>query len=286
MKELTIISGKGGTGKTSITAAFSMLAESSVTADCDVDAADLFLLMHPQKREKENFQSGNEAIISEKDCINCGKCEELCRFDAIVALERRREVNPMNCEGCGVCVHFCPVKAIDFPKRTCGEIYISDTDYGTLVHAKLAVGGENSGKLVAYVRVKSKQIAERENAELILTDGPPGIGCPVIASITGTDAVIIVTEPTLSAQHDLDRIVALSKHFETPYYVIVNKWDINRKITAEISSKCKHDSLLGYISYDMEFTNAQLVGKSVMEYKKGIAYKEINDIWQKLKERI
>ncbi|MBT8368300.1 MAG: ATP-binding protein, partial [Deltaproteobacteria bacterium] len=199
MKELIVISGKGGTGKTSLMAAFSSLAENKVLCDTDVDAADLHLIMDPDVIRHTDFQSGNTAVIRKDHCSECDLCREMCRFNAISA---DYIVNPIDCEGCGVCVHFCPEKAIDFPENTCGEWFVSDTRFGPMVHARLGIAEENSGKLVTLVRQEARKIAEEKNLDLILTDGPPGVGCPVIASIGGASAVLIVTEPTVSGKHD------------------------------------------------------------------------------------
>jgi MinD superfamily P-loop ATPase len=194
MKELVIISGKGGTGKTSLVAAFASLAEKKVLCDADVDAADLHLIMNPKVIRQTDFQSGNTAVINNDRCTGCGLCRELCRRNAI---SEDYKVNPIDCEGCGVCVYFCPENAIDFPENTCGEWFVSDTRFGPLVHARLGIAEENSGKLVTLVRREAGKLAEQKGLDLILTDGPPGVGCPVIASIGGADAVLIVTEPTV-----------------------------------------------------------------------------------------
>jgi MinD superfamily P-loop ATPase len=260
MKELVIISGKGGTGKTSVTASFAALANRAVFADCDVDAADLHLILNPEIRDRNLFYSGHEAIVREADCTGCGLCAELCRFDAIRESGGRFRIDPESCEGCGVCVEFCPVKAIDFPDRLCGEWFVSQTRYGTLVHARLGIGAENSGKLVSTVRQQAKQFATAVQAEWILVDGPPGTGCPVIASISGADAVLAVTEPTLSGQHDLQRVLDLARHFSLPAFVCVNKWEINPEMTEKIEA-CAAASgarVLSRIPYDRDVTRAQI----------------------------
>lgn len=288
MKEFVIISGKGGTGKTSLTACFAALAKNAVLADCDVDAADLHLVIEPEVKESSVFISGNEAIINPETCIACGKCKKLCRFDAISETANGiMEIDPASCEGCGVCVHFCPVQAIDFPKRKCGDWFISKTRFGSMVHAKLGIAAENSGKLVSLVRGEAKKIAEKTNASLVIIDGPPGIGCPVIASITGANAVIAVTEPTLSGAHDLLRVLSLAKFFEIKSYLCVNKWDINPELTEKIEADARKAgvSVLGRISYDPEITTAQIAGKSVVEHKVGKASKEIETIWKTLCEQ-
>jgi len=197
MKELVIISGKGGTGKTSVLGSFAALANNAVFADCDVDAADLHLILKPDVQKKTVFKSGHEAVIRPADCIECGRCEEVCRFDAVDRCDDVFRIDPSACEGCGVCVHFCPVNAIDFPEAICGET----TRFGSMVHARLGIGAENSGKLVSVVRKEARKIAEEQGADWLLVDGPPGIGCPVIASITGADAVLIVTDAFLAWQN-------------------------------------------------------------------------------------
>ena len=213
MKELVVISGKGGTGKTSLTAAFAVLAGRSVIADCDVDASDLHLVLSPRVVERHEFRSGREAVILQSDCIGCGVCRRWCRFDAVNMGKNDRgetvfSIDPASCEGCGVCVRFCPAQVIDFPQRICGEWMVSETRCGTMVHARLGVAAENSGKLVSTVRGEARRIAEEQGQGLILVDGPPGIGCPVIASLSGASAVLVITEPTVSGEHDLGRVLS------------------------------------------------------------------------------
>jgi len=231
MKQLTVISGKGGTGKTSITAAFASIAKNAVLADCDVDAADLHLILKPIIKKTTDFHGLNIAYIDKDRCIDCKKCYESCIFDAI-----DEEINFIreSCEGCSVCEYVCPADAITMKERDSGFAYISDTRFGPMAHAMLKTAEEASGKLVTMVRENAKKIAEEKNKNLIIIDGPPGIGCPVIASITGVDMVLIVTEPTLSAIHDLERILDVSHHFNIPAVVCINKCDVNnsiRKIT-------------------------------------------------------
>lgn len=289
-KQIVIISGKGGTGKTSITASFAALSRDSVLADCDVDAADLHLVTSPRRISVNSFISGNEAIINSDSCTGCGKCAQLCRFDAISRNESTGKyfVESVSCEGCGVCVDNCPVNAIDFPESRCGEWMVSETKYGTMVHAKLNAGAENSGKLVTLVRNEAISAAEKENADLILIDGPPGIGCPVIASLTGADYILAVTEPTMSGRHDLMRVLDLSSHFDIPGFVCINKWDVNPEITEDIEkiSAEKNAEVLGRIPYDTNITKAQINGISAVEITDSIAAKEIIAIWKKLKQKI
>lgn len=272
MRELVIISGKGGTGKTSLTASFAVLAEGPVIADCDVDAADLHLVLAPRVRERYEFRSGNEAVIVQSDCIGCGVCRRWCRFDA-VTMEKNAQgetvfaIDPVSCEGCGVCVRFCPVQVIDFPERLCGEWMISDSRCGTMVHARLGVAAENSGKLVSTVRREARRIAEEQGSGLILVDGPPGIGCPVIASLSGASQVLVVTEPTVSGEHDLERVLSLTRHFSIPSAVCVNKWDLNPEMTERIEEGARRSgaAVAGRIRYDRSVTLAQIEGKAVVE---------------------
>jgi len=285
MKEIVIISGKGGTGKTSLTAAFAALADRPVIADCDVDAADLHLVLSPEVRERHEFRSGHTAIIRSKDCVGCGVCMDYCRFGAIVIKksasgESEFLADPFSCEGCGVCVHFCPAEAIDFPERLCGEWMVSETRNGPMVHAQLGVAAENSGKLVSTVRREARRIAETENHNMILVDGPPGIGCPVIASVTGSSLVLAVTEPTVSGEHDLERVLSLARHFAIPALVCVNKWDINAGMTERIEKKAREmgAGVAGRICYDRAVTTAQMKQVAVVEMDAPCAA-DIRQIW-------
>ena len=286
MKELIVISGKGGTGKTSIMAAFSSLAGNKVLCDADVDAADLHLIMNPEIVRRADFQSGHSAEINKDVCTECGLCRELCRFDAISAAY---EVNSIDCEGCGVCVHFCPEKAIDFPENTCGELFVSDTRFGPMVHAQLGIAEENSGKLVTLVRQEARKLADAKRLDLILTDGPPGVGCPVIASIGGASAVLIVTEPTVSGKHDMERVAQLAAHFKIPAMICVNKFDLNLELTREIENyaKEKGPSCLGRIPFDTVFTKAMIQAQTVFEYDgKSPVGEALRGTWQRLVEKL
>jgi MinD superfamily P-loop ATPase len=271
MKELVIISGKGGTGKTSVTASFAVLAGQAVLADCDVDAADLHLVLKPDIKERHEFRSGHEALIRDADCNGCRICLDLCRFDAVREQQTddgpRCVIDPVACEGCGLCVRFCPQQAIDFPERVCGEWMISDTRCGPMVHARLGVAAENSGKLVSTVRQNARRIAEEEGRSLVIVDGPPGIGCPVIASLTGASLVLIVTEPTVSGEHDLLRVLALVRHFKTPATICVNKWDLNPAMTERIENQAREAGaqVVGRIRYDCAVTQAQILERAVVE---------------------
>lgn len=284
MKELVVVSGKGGTGKTSILAAFAALAKNKVLCDADVDAADLHLVLNPRVRENHGFQAGNCAVINRDKCTECGLCRELCRWEAV---SDSFEVDPIECEGCGVCVYFCPEDAIDFPIKICGEWYISDTRFGPMVHARLGIAEENSGKLVTLVRQEGKRLSEEKGLDLILTDGPPGIGCPVIASIGGASAVLIVTEPTVSGEHDMERVAQLSAHFKVPAMVCVNKFDLNpEKIRSIRESALEKDLIfLGQIPFDPVFTKAMVQRQTIFEYNTNSeAGRAIKQIWKELGE--
>ncbi|PKN62510.1 MAG: (4Fe-4S)-binding protein [Deltaproteobacteria bacterium HGW-Deltaproteobacteria-15] len=265
MKELVVISGKGGTGKTSILAAFAALATGKVLCDADVDAADLHLIMNPQVRERHDFDSGHTAIINQDKCTQCGLCRGLCRWKAI---GEDFVVDPVACEGCGVCHYFCPEEAISFPLKTCGEWFISSTRFGPMAHARLGIAEENSGKLVTLIRQQGKKLAEENNLDLLLTDGPPGIGCPVIASLGGSTAVLIVAEPTVSGRHDMERVAELAAFFKVPAMVCVNKFDLNPEQAQGIEdfAREKEIRVVGRIPFDPVFTKAMVQGKTIFEY--------------------
>ena len=284
MKELVIISGKGGTGKTSLMAAFASLAQDKVLCDADVDAADLHLITAPVVKERHDFQGGHTAIIRNDECTQCGVCQDLCRWDAV---SDDFDVDAIACEGCGVCVYFCPEKAIDFPLDTCGEWFISETALGPMVHARLGIAQENSGKLVSLVRQEARKIAEEKGLGLILTDGPPGIGCPVIAAIGGAAGVLIVTEPTVSGKHDMERVVLLAEHFKVPAMVCVNKFDLNLDQSQAIEefAKSKNVNVLGRIPFDPIFTKSMVQGQTIFEYKRqSEAGKTVKQIWEKTRK--
>ena len=259
MKELVVISGKGGTGKTSLMAAFASLAENKALCDADVDAADLHLLTDPRVRDRHDFQGGSTAIIDRDRCTECGLCADLCKWNAI---SETFEVDPIECEGCGVCVYFCPEKAIDFPVKTCGEWFISDTRFGPMVHARLGIAEENSGKLVTRVRQETTKLAEMKKLDLVITDGPPGVGCPVIASIGGASAVVIVAEPSVSGLHDMERVAQLAAHFRVPAMLCVNKFDLNMDQTQAIEAIANEQGIavLDRIPFDPSMTHAMVRG--------------------------
>lgn len=286
MKELVVISGKGGTGKTSLTAAFAAMADGKVLCDADVDAADLHLLLEPKIRRTTDFTGGNTAVILPERCTGCGICRDMCRFAAVAEdAGGTFVIDSLNCEGCGVCVDFCPEKAIDFPENTCGQWFVSDTRFGPMVHARLGLAEENSGKLVTLIRQEARALAEKEDLGLIITDGPPGVGCPVIAAIGGAAAILIVAEPTVSGMHDMDRAAALARHFKVPGMICVNKYDLNPEKAAEIERHAEqyHMEVVGRIPFDPAFTHAMVEGKTVLEYApEAEASLILKEIWQKV----
>jgi MinD superfamily P-loop ATPase len=283
MKEIVVISGKGGTGKTSIVASFAALAKNVVLADCDVDAADLHLILQPDVKQSCDFSGGRRASIVAEKCTGCGKCEEVCNFNAVNknAADKTYTIDPIACEGCKVCVEFCPVDAIEFKDAVNGRWFISDTRFGPMVHAKLGIAEENSGKLVSLIRKEAKRIAAEQDKNLIIVDGSPGIGCPVIASITSADLVLVVTEPTISAQHDLDRVVELTGHFGIPTAVCINKYNINPEITEAIGKRAgeKNMRVTGKIAYDVAVTKAQIAAKTIIEYSSDGLKDQIVSLW-------
>jgi MinD superfamily P-loop ATPase len=286
--EIVVISGKGGTGKTSVAASLAVLAERPVLADCDVDAADLHLILSPRVEERHEFRSGREAVIRSADCAGCGLCLDYCRFEAVRKNQEpgggiTYSIDPVSCEGCGVCVRFCPQDAIDFPERLCGEWMISETRCGPMVHARLGVAAENSGKLVSTVRREARRVAEEQGRSLVIVDGPPGIGCPVIASVTGASLVLAVTEPTVSGEHDLERVLSLTRHFGIPAAVCVNKWDLNPDAADRIEDHVRRfgGAIAGRIRYDAGVTKAQMRGRAVVEDESPAA-EDIRRLWDEV----
>jgi MinD superfamily P-loop ATPase len=287
MKEIVIISGKGGTGKTSITAAFALLGGPEiVVADCDVDAADMHLLLQPDFAGAEDFYSGQVALIDQEMCTRCGKCAEVCRFDAIPVIEDSYIVQPLDCEGCGFCGRVCSDNAITFLDQNVGEWYISSTRAAnTMVHARLGVGAENSGKLVARVKVESRRIAEATGKELIVVDGSPGIGCPVVSSLSGAALVVLVTEPTVSGLHDLKRVYQLVKKFDIPAGCIINKYNLNLEVSREIEDYLKQEGIthIADLPYDETFTRAMTEGLTIVEYDSDELKEILVESWEKVK---
>ena len=286
MKEIVIISGKGGTGKTSIIAAFASLAKDKVLCDADVDAADLHLIMDPEIKERHDFESGYTAVINQDKCTECGLCRDLCRWSAI---SEDFVVDSIECEGCGVCYYFCPEKAIDFPLNTCGEWFLSDTRFGPMAHARLGIAEENSGKLVSLIRQEGKKLAEEKNLNLLLTDGPPGIGCPVIASLGGAAAVLIVAEPTVSGRHDMERVAELAAFFKIPAIICVNKFDLNPDQGEAIEgfAREKNVGVIGRVPFDPAFTKAMVQGKTIVEFdSRSEGCTAVKSIWKELVQRL
>jgi MinD superfamily P-loop ATPase len=284
MKEIVVLSGKGGTGKTSIVACFASLARSKVLADCDVDAADLHLLLKPNVEEEKEFWSGRVAYIYEEKCTECGLCQELCRFGAISDFK----VDPVSCEGCGFCYQVCPVHAVTMKDSMSGHSFVSKTRYGYLCHARLGIAQENSGKLVALVRQNAKLIAERENLDYIITDGPPGIGCPVISSLSGANLALLVTEPTLSGIHDLERVIGVCRHFGVPVLVCINKYDLNEENTCQIESYCSKEEIevAARIPFDNVMTEAIVQGLPVVDYSNNGLTNQIKELWQAVSAKL
>ena len=285
MKELVVISGKGGSGKTSVLAGFASIAQNKALCDADVDAADLHLITDPQIRERHDFQSGHTAIIDPDRCTQCGICRDLCRWQAISA---DYVVDSIECEGCGVCHFFCPAQAVDFPVNTCGEWFISDTRFGPMAHASLGIAEENSGKLVTLIRQQGKELAAKHGADLLLTDGPPGIGCPVIASLGGASAVLIVTEPTVSGKHDMERVADLAAFFRIPAMICVNKYELNPEQAGAIEAYAgeKGIKVMGRIPFDPAFTKSMIQGKTVVEYGDSAGAEAVRNLWQKVEREL
>jgi len=284
MRQITVISGKGGTGKTSITAALSALADKAVLADCDVDAADLHIILDPIVRRTEEFSGGTTAVIQKSLCTQCGACRELCRFGAI---NGSLAIDPVSCEGCGVCAAMCPEHAITMVPKLSGHWFVSDTRNGPMVHARLGIAEDNSGKLVSRVRQEAKKLAEEKNLDYVIVDGPPGIGCPVIAAIGGVDLVLVVTEPTLSGLHDLERVLQTSEHFTIPAAVCINKFDINLENTAVIEDFCARRSVpvVARIPYDRSVVAALMQKKTLFEHEACAAVAgEIRDMWKRVQK--
>lgn len=287
MKELVILSGKGGTGKTSLVGSLAALAENKILVDCDVDAADLHLLLAPRPRMENEFRSGVKARVVTDQCSGCGTCVELCQYEAISMGVTTAQINPLGCEGCGVCAHFCPEQAIVLEENHCGSWFLSDTDYGPLVHAQLFAGEENSGKLVSFIKRQARELAEQTGVELIIIDGAPGIGCPVIASLSNVDRVLAVTEPTQSGWHDLERVLDLAVHFRLQSFVCINKWDLHPEMTATIEAACaaRGVEVVGRIPFDPKVIACQIQGLPVVSDATSPAGVAIRAIWRDLSAR-
>lgn len=301
MREIVVISGKGGTGKTSVCAALAHLASAAsgsgscapgapggngvIICDLDVDAPDLHLLLAPSPRRREAFLSGNEAVIDRERCVRCGVCAELCKFDAITREGEEYAIAPMRCEGCGVCFHLCPAKAISFPERECGEWYVSDTRFGVMAHALLNPGQENSGRLVSLLKQQARELARENGAETILCDGSPGVGCPVISSLSGATLAVAVVEPTPSGVHDFERVAALCDHFRIPVAVIINKADLNLAETARIRALAGENgrSVVAELPFSPDVTRAMIEGKALTETDSPLAGL-LADAWGKIDE--
>jgi len=285
VRELTVISGKGGCGKTTLTASFSALARDHVIVDADVDAADMHILLDPKVIHKEGFHGLDVAKKNDDLCIDCGKCYENCRYGAF---DPDNTLHPDRCEGCAVCELVCPAGAIEMVRRQAGEAYVSETRFGPLVHAKLHPGEEASGKLVALVRKKARQIADEMGKDLIIIDGPPGTGCTVISSMTGVDLVLVVIEPTRSGIHDSRRALEVARHFRIPAMVCINKYDINPENTKRIEEFCMKEGIeiVGRIPYDETATKAMMEGRTIVEFSDGELANTLRDIWRKVEKAL
>ncbi len=288
MKEIVVISGKGGTGKTSLTASFAFLGGKDViVADCDVDAADMHMLLGPDFEKAEDFYSGEVAFIIEDDCIRCGKCKQVCRFDAINIIDNQYIVDPLNCEGCGYCARVCPTRAIVNNDLKAGQWFVSNIKTGSImVHARLSIGADNSGKLVAKVKNEAKALAQKQEKDYVIVDGSPGVGCPVVSSLSGAAFTVLVTEPTVSGLHDLKRVYELVHKFNIKAGCIINKADINPEVTAEIEAFLQKENIvhLCNLPYDEHFTKAMTIGQTIVEYGDNRLAKLISESWEKIKE--
>jgi len=284
VKEIVVLSGKGGTGKTTMMGSLAVIVPDKIIADCDVDAADLHLLLEPEIKEKHDFVSGVEAEVIPDKCTGCGTCVELCKWEAIT-LDETAYVEPLDCEGCGVCAHFCPEEAIMLKDKHCGYWFKSETPYGPFVHAQLGIGEENSGKLVSLVKNKAKEWGEELGKKWVIVDGAPGIGCPVIASLSGAHAVLLITEPTPSGLHDMGRVLELTAHFKIPTFVCVNKWDLHPEGAKAIEDHCDKNNVavIGHLPYDPCVVKAMVQGKPVVSlFADSPVSVAIKEVWQKL----
>lgn len=281
MKQIVVVSGKGGTGKTVFTASLAALVKNKVLVDCDVDAADLHLMVHPTIRESHEFKGGKIAVINKNVCTECGLCLDVCRFDAI---DTNFIVDQLSCEGCGVCSNICPYEAVTMEQKVSGEWYISDTEYGPFVHAKLGIAEENSGKLVSKIRHTANALAKEQHKDYVIIDGPPGISCALISSVSGVDLALIVTEPTLSGIHDMLRVIEVTAHFNIKTKVVINKYDLNLENSKNIEEKCKENGVevVGYVPFTPCMSEAIAEGIPPIRYcSDGIA-QQITSIWEKI----
>ena len=288
VKQILIISGKGGTGKTVISAALANIVSSKVMADCDVDAANLYLLLKPEIMESVPFYGEKKATVKEESCTGCGLCLPRCRFSAIApTFEGKIKIDPIACEGCGVCAYICPVRAIEMGENIAGNLFVSHTAYGPFVHARLGAGRENSGKLVTEVRKKAKEIAEKEGLDYVIIDGPPGIGCPVVASLSGVDLALVVTEPTMSGIYDMDRVIQVARHFGLKTACVLNKFDLNPELSQEIEDWCRRHSVpvLARIPFEETVVKAVIQGVPITEFSDEVRSQvvaEIHKLWLKM----
>lgn len=278
LRQIAVMSGKGGTGKTTVLASWAALARDAVLADCDVDAANLYLLLRPQVREAHDFYGGKVAVRDESLCVGCGECERRCRFAAIAP----SHVDVIACEGCKLCVLACPQGALRLEPTLSGRYFLSDTPYGPLSHARLSPGAENSGRLVTVVRKQAEDVATALGRNLVLLDGPPGIGCTAVATMTDVSLVVLVTEPTLSGIHDLERVVALARKLRIPTAVIINKADINPANTAQIEkfSRVQGTPVLALLPFDSNVTRSTCARTPLVEYYDGVVSRGIRDAWE------
>ena len=286
--ELVVTSGKGGTGKTSVVAAFAALAGGAVLADCDVDAADLHLVLRPEPGREHDFSGRHQAVIDDATCTSCGRCAEVCRFAAVLGpTAAGYDIDTIACEGCGLCARVCPEEAISMEPVVNGAWMTSEARFGPLVHARLGIAEDNSGKLVTLVRNQAREVAAARGLPLVIVDGAPGIGCPVIASLTGADLVLAVTEPTVSGRHDLDRVLQVVRQFRLPFAVCVNKADLNREMASRIASEASAAGALSVatIDYDPSVTHAQVAGVDVVTYG-GSAATQIGRLWDAVSDAL
>lgn len=283
MNEIVILSGKGGTGKTSISAAFATLHQNTIVADCDVDAANMHLILQPENHHDGNMVTGYKAEIIQDSCVQCGVCMEFCSFNAISCKNEKYIISEAACDGCQLCWRLCSSEAIKLVPSDKSRWFIGDYRFGKLVHARLQPGEENSGKLVSMVRDIAKSYAQDVGIDTVIIDGPPGTGCPAISSVTGAAKTLIVTEPTQSGFHDMKRILDLTMSFKVKSYVLINKYDLNSDVTLEIEQWCLQKGILvvGKIPFDTQIVEAMLQCKSIVEcLPQSEVSIEIKRIWE------